>query len=62
MISDAVHADFPTLSRDGRAFAFVLTRPGSPEGSELMARLPEQPRDWTIRVIEESREILASLE
>ena len=58
MTSDAAHADFPTLSRDGRALAFVLTRPGSPEHSELMARLPGQSRDRTVRVIEEPREIL----
>ena len=37
---DAGHAEFPTLSRDGRAFAFGLTRPGSPERHEIVARLP----------------------
>ena len=58
LTSDAIHAEEPTLSRDGRAFAFVLNRPGSPERSELVARLPGESRERTIRVIEHPREVL----
>jgi Tol biopolymer transport system component/DNA-binding winged helix-turn-helix (wHTH) protein len=58
MTSEAAHAGSPTLSRDGRAFGFVLTRPGSPDRSELTARLPGQSRDQTIRVIDHPREVL----
>ncbi|AMY08508.1 translocation protein TolB [Luteitalea pratensis] len=59
LTSDVVHAEMPTLSRDGRAFAFVLTRPGSPDRSELVGRWPGESRDRTIRVINEPGEVLA---
>jgi Tol biopolymer transport system component/DNA-binding winged helix-turn-helix (wHTH) protein len=55
---DAVHAEVPTLSRDGRAFAFVLTRPSSRERRELVARLPGQAREQTIRVIQDPDELV----
>ena len=58
LTSDAIHAEGPTLSRDGRAFAFVLNRPDSPERSELVARLPGASRERTIRVIEHPREVV----
>jgi Tol biopolymer transport system component len=56
--SEATDATSPAVSRDGRAFAFVLTLPGSPERSELTARLRDQPRDQTIRVIDHPREVV----
>ena len=56
--SEAAHAASPTLSRDGNAFAFVLTRPGSPERSEFTARFGGEARHHTIRVIDHPREVV----
>jgi Tol biopolymer transport system component len=58
MTSDAIHAEYPAGSRDGRGFAFVRHRPGSPERSELVAVLRGESRERTIRVIEHPREVL----
>ena len=58
LTSEAIHAHSPTLSRDGRAFGFVLTRPGSPDRSEITARLAGHSRDRTIRVIDHPREVV----
>ena len=58
MTPDAVHAEGPTLSRDSRAFAYVRHRPGSPERSELVAQLPGESREPTIRAIEHPHEVL----
>ena len=56
--SDAIHAEGPTVSRDGRAFAYVRHRPGSPERSELVAHLPGESRERTIHAIEHPHEVL----
>ena len=58
MTPEAIHAHSPTLSRNGRAFAFVLTRPGSPDRSEITARLPGHSRDLAIRAIDHPREVV----
>ena len=58
LTSDAIHAEGPTLSRDGRAFAFVRHRPGSPERSELVAQWPGESRERTILAIEHHHEVL----
>jgi Tol biopolymer transport system component/DNA-binding winged helix-turn-helix (wHTH) protein len=58
MTPDAVHAESPTVSHDGRAFAFVRHRPGSPERTELVARGRGDSHERTIRAIEHPHEVL----